>query len=456
MLCAWHYIFIMIKSFFEGHPKGLFLLFSVEMWERFSYYGMRALLVLYLVQYLFQGMDGKLATQYAGNIYGWYTGLVYLTPLVGGYLAYRFLGQRKCISIGALLMAVGLFTLSVSGFECFRSVAVILFTFALLMMIIANGFFKSNISTIVGMLYGDDKQKRDAGFTIFYMGINLGAFFSPLICGTLAHYFGFRYGFMAAGFGIIFGYITYKLGEKKLLGEYGLRPYAEINASENDADKKVKNTLTLHEKRRIWSLFILMVFSIFFWVCYEQAGCSFTLFAEESTQRQIGNFTIPTGWFQSLNPLFIIAIAPLMSCFWSYLAKNRKEPTSVVKFCIALGLISVSALIMATAAHFANGNPVSPLWLVFTYLTATLAELCISPIGLSLVTKLAPAQFASMLMGTWFLSSFFGNLAAGVFAGFYNNISHTMFFLILASAAIVIACILAAIIPVLKLWMGKN
>lgn len=445
----------MIKNFIAGHPKGLFLLFSVEMWERFSYYGMRALLVLYLIQYLFQGMDDKLATQFAGNIYGWYTGLVYLTPLAGGYIADKFLGQRRCISIGAILMAIGLFTLAASGFECFRSIAVVLFTLALLMMIIANGFFKSNISTIVGMLYGDDKQKRDAGFTIFYMGINLGAFFSPLICGTLAHYFGFKYGFMAAGAGIIFGYLTYKLGENKLLGEYGLKPYEPV-AEENDTTQNIKKKLTLHEKRRIWSLFILMLFSIFFWICFEQAGCSFTLFAEASTQRQIGSFTIPTGWFQSLNPLFIITIAPLMSVFWSYLAEKGKEPTSVVKFCIALCLISVSALIMATAAHFSNGNLVSPLWLVFTYLAATLAELCLSPIGLSLVTKLAPVQFASMLMGTWFLSSFFGNLAAGVFAGYYDHISHTIFFLILGGAAFTIAIVLAALIPVLKLWMGKN
>lgn len=449
----------MDKNVLGGHPKGLYLLFSVEMWERFSYYGMRALLVLYLIQYLFAGMDEKVATQYAGNIYGWYTGLVYLTPLVGGYIADKFLGQRKCISIGAIVMAIGLFTLAASGFECFKSISVIIFTIGLTLMIIANGFFKSNISTIVGMLYGDDKQKRDAGFTIFYMGINLGAFFSPLICGTLAQLYGFKYGFMAAGLGIIFGYITYKLGENKLLGEHGLKPVQTeiVRETSEEEDIVIRKKLTTREKRRIYALFILMTFSIFFWICFEQAGCSFTLFAENETQRHICGFEIPTGYFQSLNPLFIITIAPLMSMFWSWLASKGKEPTSVVKFCIALGIIGFSALIMATAAHFAGESSlVSPLWLVFTYLCATLAELCLSPIGLSLVTKLAPAQFASILMGTWFLSSFFGNLIAGVFSGFYEHMSHTLFFCILAGAAFVIAIILTAIRPVLQLWMGKN
>lgn len=447
----------MSNNVMGGHPKGLYLLFSVEMWERFSYYGMRALLVLYLIQYLFQGMDEKVATQYAGNIYGWYTGLVYLTPLIGGYIADKYLGQRRCISIGAIVMAIGLFTLAASGFECLRSVSVIIFTLGLTLMIIANGFFKSNISTIVGMLYGDDKQKRDAGFTIFYMGINLGAFFSPLICGTLAQIYGFKYGFMAAGLGIIFGYITYKLGEKKLLGEHGLRPVQTevITSSTEEEDVVVRKKLTNREKRRIYALFILMTFSIFFWICFEQAGCSFTLFAENSTQREVFGHIIPTGWFQSLNPLFIITVAPLMSMLWSKLAEKDHEPTSVVKFCISLTLIATSALIMAFAAHFSNGGLVSPLWLVFTYLVATLAELCLSPIGLSLVTKLAPAQFASILMGTWFLSSFFGNLIAGVFAGFYEHMSHTLFFCILAGIAFAIALTLTAIKPILKLWMGK-
>ena len=238
---------------FKEHPKGLFLLFAVEMWERFSYYGMRALLVLYLIQSLFKGLDEVTATQYAGHIYGWYTGLVYLTPLAGGYIADRYLGQRKCISIGAILMAFGLFLLFASDLRVLEHYNLIIFAVGLCLMVLANGFMKSNISTVVGMLYGDDKQRRDAGFTVFYMGINLGAFFSPLVCGTLAHLYGFKYGFMAAGIGIIIGYLIYKFGEKEFLGVNGLYPYKNDRfETGNERD------LRLREKRKIWVLFILM------------------------------------------------------------------------------------------------------------------------------------------------------------------------------------------------------
>ncbi len=419
-----------------GHPKGLYLLFFVEMWERFSYYGMRALLILYMIQHL------AYSIQKSNTIYGLYTGLVYLTPLLGGYIADRFWGQRRCISLGAILMCFGLLGLA-SDIEY-------LFLPSLFVMIIANGFFKSNISTIVGMLYGKNREKRDAGFTIFYMGINLGSFFSPLVCGTIAHFYGFNYGFMAAGVGILIGYIIYKLFENKLLENHGLKP-AYIKE-----DKEVQlNPLTIHEKRRIYALFILMTFSIFFWVCFEQAGCSFTLFAEYSTQRTFGDFVIPTGYFQSLNPLFIVTLAPLTSIFWGYLAKRDREPSAVTKFTIALMLISLSAIIVAVAAHYAQNGLVSPMWLVFTYFFATVAELCLSPIGLSLVSKLAPLRFASLLMGTWFLASFFGNLIAGLFAGFYDKIEHTLFFALLALVAFLIAIILILISPILRRWMGR-
>lgn len=443
-----------MKNILNEHPKGLFLLFAVEMWERFSYYGMRALLVLYLIQYLFKGIDNVTATQYAGNIYGWYTGLVYLTPLAGGYIADRFLGQRKCISIGAVLMAVGLFLLAASDIRVLEQYNFIIFTVGLCLMVIANGFVKSNISTVVGMLYGEDKQRRDAGFTIFYMGINLGAFFSPLICGTLASIYGFKYGFMAAGLGIVIGYLIYKIGENKLLGECGLYPYKNDNK-----DTGEQRELRLREKRKIWALFVLMTFSIIFWCCYEQAGCSMALFAENETNRLITifgkNLTIPSQYFQSLNPLFIIVFAPIMSGVWAFLNSKKSEPNSVVKFNIALLLIGCSFFIMSAAAYFATIKNVSPLWLMGAFFVATIAELCISPIGLSLVTKLAPAQFASLLMGCWFLSSFVGNLSAGIFAGYYEKIDHPIFFIILASFAIVLAFILFLITPVLKKWIGK-
>lgn len=443
-------------DFLKGHPKGLYLLFCVEMWERFSYYGMRALLVLYMVQYLFAGMNKDVATQYAGNIYGWYTGLVYLTPLVGGYLADRNLGQRKCIATGTLVMSIGLFVLALSVISQDLIYKNTFFVIGLILMILANGFVKSNISAVVGMLYGSNKQKRDAGFTIFYMGINLGAFFSPLICGTLATVYGFQYGFMAAGFGVLIGFLIYKLGEKPLLQDCGLNPYRRIENKNKTEDRDLR----LREKRKLWALYVLMAFSVVFWLCYEQAGCSMALFAENETNRAITlfgqNFVMPSQYFQSLNPLFIVTFAPLMSILWGVLHTNKKEPTSVQKFTIGLGLISVAYLIMAIAAHYSVISLVSPMWLVGAFFVATIAELCISPIGLSLVTKLAPVKFASLIMGCWFLSSFIGNLGAGVFAGFYEKISHSLFFLILALTSAIVCFILMLLIPLLKKWMGKS
>lgn len=443
-------------EFFKGHPKGLYLLFCVEMWERFSYYGMRALLVLYMVQYLFSNMTKTDATQYAGNIYGWYTGLVYLTPLLGGYLADRYFGQRKCITAGTLTMSVGLFMLafSVISHDVFYKNA--FFIIGLVLMILANGLIKSNISAIVGMLYGDDRQKSDSGFTIFYMGINLGAFFSPLICGTLATIYGFEYGFMTAGIGVLIGFLIYKIGENPLLKDYGLNPYVEkknVNNSES-------GELRIREKRKLWALYILMIFSIIFWLSYEQAGCSMALFAENETNRAIAvfgkEFLIPSQYFQSLNPLFIILFAPIMTILWTVLHSQKKEPVSVQKFAIGLGLISVAYLIMAIAGHYSADALVSPLWLVGAFFVATIAELCISPIGLSLVSKLAPVKFASLMLGCWFLASFIGNLGAGIFAGYYEKMSHSLFFLILATVSAIVTVILVSLIPLLKKWIGKS
>ena len=442
-------------DFFKVHPKGLFLLFCVEMWVRFSYYGMRALLVLYMVQYLFTGMNKDVATQYAGNIYGWYTGLVYLTPLVGGYLADRYFGQRKCIATGTFVMSIGLFCLAISVISPDRY-KTILFVLGLILMVLANGLVKSNISAIVGMLYGEDKQKRDAGFTLFYMGINLGAFFSPLICGTLATFYGFEYGFMTAGLGVLIGFLIYKLGEKSLLKDCGLNPYAQVATANHIEDRDLR----LREKRKLWALYILMVFSVVFWLCYEQAGCSMALFAENETNRAMvlfgKHFLMPSQYFQSLNPLFIVTFAPLMSILWSILNAKKKEPTSVQKFAIGLGLISVAYLIMAFAGHYSAGSLVSPMWLVGAFFVATIAELCISPIGLSLVTKLAPVKFASLIIGCWFLSSFIGNLGAGIFAGFYEKMPHSIFFLILAVFSAIVCVILTLLIPLLKKYMGKS
>lgn len=421
----------------QSHPKGLYLLFFTEMWERFSYYGMRALLVLYMVQSLMY------STEKAGNVYGLYTGFVYLTPIFGGYIADKFIGQRRCVSLGAVLMCLGLFSLA-SGIEY-------LFLPALFFMVIANGFFKSNISSILGILYGDDNKRKDSAFTIFYMGINLGAFFSPLVCGTIAFKYGFNWGFASAGIGMLIGLAIYKIFENRLLGECGLYPVKK----EFQETNKGENTITQNVKNRIIALFVLMLFTIVFWTCYEQAGCSLTLFAEYSTNRNMLGFTIPTGYFQSLNPLFIIILAPLMSGMWSFLSSREAEPTSVTKFTIALGLMSIAYVVMAIAGRCSETVLVSPMWLVGGYLIMTVAELCISPIGLSLVSKLAPKQFLSVFMGTWFLTSFFGNIFAGFWGGKYGSVGTFTLFITLAGISFVAMVGLAIMSKNLKNLLGK-
>ena len=426
----------MLNSLKQNHHKGLYLLFFTEMWERFSYYGMRALLVLYMIQSLMY------STEKSGEIYGLYTGFVYLTPLIGGYLADRFLGQRKCITTGGVMMSIGLFMLA-SGIQS-------LFIPALFVMVLANGFFKSNISSVLGMLYGNDNERKDSAFTIFYMGINLGAFFSPLVCGTIAFKYGFTYGFASAGIGMLIGLLTYKLFEKKLLGNCGIEP-----VKKEIKNKELPAKYTKRERNRLIALFVLMLFTIVFWTCYEQAGCSLTLFAEYATNRNIMGYIVPTGYFQSLNPLFIIIFAPLISVFWTYLSSKKSEPTSVEKFTIALGLMSLAYVVMAIAGSLSTNSAVSYLWLIVTYFIMTIAELCISPIGLSLVSKLAPKQFLSMFMGIWFLTSFFGNIFAGFWGGKYGSIETYILFLTLAVISLISAVMLACMIPILKKTLGR-
>jgi POT family proton-dependent oligopeptide transporter len=383
------------------------------------------------------------STEKSGSIYGFYTGFVYLTPLLGGYIADKYFGQRRCITLGAILMCIGLFTLSF-GKES-------LFLLALFIMVIANGFFKSNISSVLGLLYGKDSDKKDSAFTIFYMGINLGALFSPLVCGTIAVKYGFNWGFASAGTGMLVGLFTYKLFENKLLGNCGLEPVKKC--FNEDKTKQIK--VTKREKLRLYALFILMLFTVVFWTCYEQAGCSLTLFAEYSTNRNILGYLVPTGYFQALNPLYIIILAPLMSELWTVLRRKNIEPTSVEKFTIALVLMSVAYVVMALAGRLSEFGLVSAWWLVVVYLIMTFAELCISPIGLSLVSKLAPRQFMSVLMGSWFLTSFFGNILAGLWGGKYGSISSDILFLTLSVVSLISGVILACMLPYLKRFLGK-
>jgi len=442
----------------HSHPKGLYFLFTIEMWERFSYYGMRALLVLYMVKYLL------FSTEKAGNVYGLYTGLVYLTPLIGGYIADKYLGQKNCIIIGGILMMIGHFAMSIEGLHFFYA--------ALGSLIIGSGFFKPNISTIVGQLYEKNDPRRDGGFTIFYMGINLGAFLSPLISGTLGEKVGFHYGFASAGVGMLIGLIIFMWGQNKFIKNVGNRPICAVTDDKNKNakqiatlplvarnDKKIycESPLTKTEKQRIAVIFIMMFFTIFFWASFEQAGSSLTLFAERSTDRMIPflNWEFPASYFQSVNPLLIILFAPLFSKIWLDLADINKNPSLPVKFALGLLLVAVGFIVMVFASTLANTGKVSFLWLIGVYLFHTLGELCVSPVGLSMVTKLAPLKFASLLMATWFLSSFFANLTAGCFAGCYDSLKTTEFFVIPAIITGISAIILLLLKkPIKKLMNG--
>ncbi len=474
----------------KNQPKGLFLLFFVEMWERFSYYGMRALLVLYMVKYL------QFSTEKSGQIYGWYTGMVYLTPLIGGYIADRYLGQRKSIVIGAVLMALGQFAMIFPSLPFFFG--------ALILLIMGNGFFKPNISTVVGQLYEENDPRRDAGFTIFYMGINLGAFFSPLVCGTLGEKVGWGYGFGASGVGMVLGLVMYLWGQHAMLGTKGLKPaspggklYVPVvllsvvlvfliasafQFSGYDIKGMIpryaygllvlavlggmvysyagakKSTLTQVEKQRVAVIFIMVFFTIFFWSAFEQAGSSLTLFADRETDRVIRLFgwswEMPASYFQSINPLLIFILAPFFSKLWVRLGETGREPSSPIKFVAGLGLLAVGFVVMiAAASMYQQSGPVSVLWLIGAYFFHTLGELCLSPVGLSLVTKLAPVQFGSLMMGVWLLSSFAANFVGGFFAGNYDAINHTVFYMIPTGTAVGAALLLLLITPKLKKWM---
>ncbi len=433
----------------KGHPKGLYLLFMTEMWERFSYYGMRAIFVLYMTKMLLMG-DAE-----ASEIYGSYTGLVYLTPLLGGYLADRFLGNRRSIEIGGILMAIGQFILFFSASTTGAS-AITLMWMGLTMLIIGNGFFKPNISTMVGQLYPQGDRRVDSAFTIFYMGINLGAFMSPLICGTLAEKVDFKWGFLAAGIGMLIGLATFILQKNKVLvdaehkpigmptAKFGIAQYGMVLGSialifflmnfktmfNSNLDVigyliygamilmplivLTDKSLTKDERDRIVVIFILAFFVIFFWGAFEQAGASLTIFADRQTDRHIFGWEMPASYFQSVNAFAILLLAPLFSSIWLRLGNRGKEPSSPKKMALGLALISFGYAVIAYAVYgLGMMDKVSMFWLIGLYVIHTMGELCLSPIGLSMVSKLSPVRFSSLLMGTWFLA----NAAANKFAG---------------------------------------
>ncbi len=453
------------KSFF-GHPKGLATLFFTEMWERFSYYGMRALLVLFMVATIENGgmgMDDKTATA----IYGLYTMFVYLLALPGGWLADRFFGLQKAVLYGGIIIAAGHFCMAIPSDE--------FFFIGLVLIVLGTGLLKPNISSIVGGLYSDNEPaKRDAGFSIFYMGINLGAFIAPLITGYLGESVNWHLGFGVAGFGMLLGVIQYKLTSKNLDG-VGLHPegYDPANQMQIDVRRKIKlgiylflillvvltllttlgyvninavavaevatyvvsgalslffivtfafGGLNKDETKKIGAIAILLIFSAFFWSGFEQAGSSLNLFAERYTDREIGGWLMPASWLQSANPLFIIVLSPVFGWLWVQLAKRHLNPNIPLKFAFGLLLLGIGFAAMVAASFIVvKGNSALPTWLLLTYLLHTSGELFLSPVGLSAVTKLAPKRLVGQMMGAWFMSVAFGNLIAGRVAGEFDQ-----------------------------------
>ena len=415
-----------------GHPKGLFVLFLTEMWERFSYYGMRALLVYYMIKQL-MFTQGE-----ASQIYGLYTGLVYLTPLFGGILADRVLGQRRTVILGAVLMAIGHFLMA------FQSV----FFPALLFLILGNGAFKPNISTQVGSLYPAGDPRRDRAFSIFYVGINLGAFFSPLVCGTLGEVYGWHYGFSAAGVGMVIGLLIYLSGQRWL---------APDNLMERElAGETALPPITTEEKNRMWGLIAVCFISVAFWAAYEQQGNTLALWADTNTDRLIFGWEFPASWYQSLNPALVFLLTPVITTLWAWQSKKQREPSAVTKMAVGCFLLAAGFLVMIPAAmsYASDGTPVSVLWLFFFTLLVTLGELYLSPVGLSLVTKLSPARIVSMMMGIWFLSSFFGNYGAGFLGHYWEKIPKDAFFLMIAAMAFCAGVAILLILKPLKRAMG--
>ncbi len=415
-----------------GHPTGLYVLFFTEMWERFSYYGMRSLLVYYMIKHL------QFTQVRSSQIYGLYTGFVYFTPLFGGMLADRLVGQRRIVILGAALMAIGHFMMAVES----------MFFPALLFLILGNGAFKPNISTQVGALYPPGDHRRDRAFSIFYMGINLGAFFSPLVCGTLGEKIGYHWGFGAAGVGMIIGLLVYLRGQKHLAPDMIMQKKAS-------GKRAAPEPMTREDRLKIGAIFAMMALSIVFWSVYEQQGNTLALWADAHTNRMIFGWEMPASWFQSFNPLMIFLFVPVLNIFWGRQDRRGKEPSSIAKMgtgCIVLA--SAFLILILPARQLAVTPRASILWLAACALVLTIGEIYFSPIGLSLVTKIAPARIVSMMMGVWFLSSFFGNYLSGYLGTFWEKMPKENFFLLMFSLSFAAGLAFLALLNPLKRAIG--
>ncbi len=398
-----------------GHPRGLPLLFMTEMWERFSFYGMRVILVLYMVGKTSEGGMGW-TEEHALQLYGTYIGLAYLTPLIGGYLADRFLGQRISAMFGGFLMAIGHFLLAFNGTTTFYS--------GLACIVIGNGFFKPCLTSILGGLYKEGDSRRDGGYSIFYMGINLGSLIGTGLCSWLHVNYGFDYGFIAAGFAMVLGLSIFGFGAKKSLGDIGLRP------NKVEATKIQDKPLTHVDKKRILGLTVLIGLCLVFMVAWDQTGGLLILFAQKHTDRLVGGWEIPAGWFYSLNPLTIVLFAPLISLLWSKLGQRKRDLSVGRKFSLGFWLAGISFFLMVLAPNsMSAGSKVNPLWLVGHYFFITITELCILPVLWSAVSKFAPKKYLASLMALALCSIGIGSKIANTIGSYINQWGSQQIFL---------------------------
>jgi POT family proton-dependent oligopeptide transporter len=493
------------RSFF-GHPRGLSTLFMTEMWERFSYYGMRALLILYLTAKVRDGGLGFTDAK-AGAVYGLYTAMAYLMCLGGGWIADLFIGQRSAVMYGALLITAGEF--------CLMAPSESIFYLGLVLLVAGTGFLKGNVSTIVGQLYAKGDQRRDAGFSIFYMGINIGAFLSPILCGYIGEHFSWRLGFGLCGIGMLAGMTQYLLSGR-WLGEAGLHPAKSGSAEEDRRQKRtairamaaagaaivifagldatgvvqldanvISDALgwcllaiavlvfswliffgkwSAEERKRSSAILVLFVASALFWASFEQAGSSLNLFAERDTNRHVPGFIasvlqqneFPASWYQFVQPMFVIVLAPVFA--WLWLRMGKREPSSPAKFSAGLLFAGLSFAVMVPAAIIASGGKLAgPNWLNACYFLQTLGELCLSPVGLSAMTKLAPERAGGFMMGIWFLSISIGNWLAGKAASLYSSLPLPELFGSTALFSIAAAIVLVLLVrPTIKLMGDVN
>jgi len=424
---------------FFGHPRGLSTLFFTEMWERFSYYGMRGFLILYMTKAL------GFTDQHAGLAYGNYVSSVWLTPIIGGFIADRWLGQYRSVLIGGIIIALGHFTLAFHPLP---------FLYAgLTLIVLGTGLLKPNISTIVGSLYEPGDERRDAGFSIFYMGINLGAFLGPLIAGKLAQGVDWHLGFACAGVGMVFGLIQYVLGRRhlqpgldRLDAQRGARRAAQTGGAP-------QAPLTTDDWRRIGAVVVLFVFASLFWGAYEQAGSTLNLFADRYVHLELLGITLYASWFVSIQAAFVILLSPIFAWLWVKL--GPRQPSSPAKFALALVFVGVAFVLLIPAGSLAqSGVKVSPLWLVAAYFIQELGELCLSPVGLSLVTKLAPVRFVSLVMGIFFLSNAAGNWLAGWSARFISTVPLVTLFGVTAAVTIGAGLVLFLLLRPIRNLMG--